>query len=576
MKKETSNKIEVWNKKDVILNTVICVLNLIAIMGLLILSAYINCYNEGIDFVNYLTDFKKPLYLLVMVVLAVAVTAVYFFFEDRNFIRSAANSQMIFFILEVGLVVNYVFGKFVNVYSRPLAIVALLTLALTNRKNAIFLNIVFCILVSLMDQFTNSGLTGNYSSLIIGFTSGTLAIYIEGKVSSRIKLLARSAFVGLPTVIYLTLAHFEYGIGDFLACAVSGACSGLLAGALFFLLLPFFELLFSKVSTFKLAELTDHKARLVRKLITEAPGTFNHSIVLSNIAEACALAIDEDALLARTCAYYHDVGKLRRPEFFTENQTDKYNPHDDLTPELSTNIIRSHAQDGYQLVLKHGLPKEIADVCLQHHGTMPIFYFYGKAKKFTDGEVDIAQYSYYGPKPQTKIAAIIMIADGCEAAVRTISDRSRENVTKVVRKIVSDRMALGQFDECEITLLELNIIINTVVNSLTGVYHSRVEYPTLTLEGINEESPLVSGDESLPADAGLIAGDEEKKEEVLAEEKSPVKQKRAVKNVKNEEKVVSEKEVAPATKQKPRAKKIADKTLEGTIQELPIEKEDKQ
>jgi putative nucleotidyltransferase with HDIG domain len=221
-------------------------------------------------------------------------------------------------------------------------------------------------------------------------------------------------------------------------------------------------------------------------MIQQAPGTFNHSIVVSNIAEACATAIGEDALLARTCAYYRDVGKLRRPEFFKENQADGTNPHDDLTPELSTNILKSHAQDGYNLIIKNRLPKEIADVCIQHHGTMPILYFYAKAQKFTDGEVDIAQYCYNGPKPQTKIAAIIMIADGCEAAVRTLQDRSRESVKTLVRKIVNDRMKLGQFEECEITLKEINIIIHTVVNNLTGIYHNRIEYPKVELDGTEE------------------------------------------------------------------------------------------
>ena len=251
------------------------------------------------------------------------------------------------------------------------------------------------------------------------------------------------------------------------------------------MLLPVFEWFFAKISYFKLAELTDHKSKLIRRLIKEAPGTFNHSIVVSNIAEACASAIDEDALLARTCAYYHDIGKLRRPEYFGENQADGANPHKDLTPELSTDIIKSHAADGYRLVIKNKLPTEIANVCLEHHGTLPIWFFYDKAKRFTDGQVDINQYRYQGPKPQTKIAAIIMIADGCEAAARSVKDRSREKVMQMVRKIVSERMELGQFDECEITLRELNIIINTVVNNITGIYHSRVEYPKIRLNGID-------------------------------------------------------------------------------------------
>ena len=209
---------------------------------------------------------------------------------------------------------------------------------------------------------------------------------------------------------------------------------------------------------------------------------------MSNIAEACATAIGEDALLARTCAYYHDVGKLRRPEFFKENQADGVNPHNDLTPELSANIIKAHTQDGYAFARKNRLPKEIADVCLQHHGTLPILFFYDKAKKFTDGEVSLASYCYSGPKPQTKIAAIIMVADGAEAAVRSLKTRTRETVSTAVKKIVSERMQLGQFDECELTLKEINIIIHTIINSLSGVYHDRVKYPKVSLEGIDVDS----------------------------------------------------------------------------------------
>jgi putative nucleotidyltransferase with HDIG domain len=311
-----------------------------------------------------------------------------------------------------------------------------------------------------------------------------MAIFCMDKVYSRIRLLTMSLVVTLPTVLCLAMMVINNSKVNTWEALISGFCSGPIAVVAFMVLLPVFEAMFTKVSNFKLAELTDHKAKLIRKMIQQAPGTFNHAIVVSNIAEACAIAINEDALLARTCAYYHDIGKLRRPEFFKENQADGFNPHDDLTPELSANIIKSHAQDGYNLVLKNRLPKVIADVCSEHHGTMPIMYFYGKAKKFTDGEVDIAQYCYPGPKPKTKIAAIIMIADGCEAAARALQDRSRENVKKVVRKIVNERMEMGQFEDCEITLKEINIIVHTVVNNLTGIYHSRIEYPKVNLDGI--------------------------------------------------------------------------------------------
>lgn len=215
-------------------------------------------------------------------------------------------------------------------------------------------------------------------------------------------------------------------------------------------------------------------------------GTFNHSIVVAHLAEACAIALNEDTALARAAAYYHDVGKLRQPEYFTENQSG-YNPHNELSPELSVDIIRSHAKDGYELIRARRLPKILADVAIQHHGTMPIKYFYAKALKMTDGELNIEDFSYPGPKPQTKIAAIIMIADASEAISRSLPDRTPERVESAVREIIEERVDLDQFDECDITMRDLTAIKEAIVNCLTGVYHSRIRYPKLKLGRRAEE-----------------------------------------------------------------------------------------
>ncbi len=484
-----SLKLLSWSKHDIISVSVVYVVNIILLAMLFLGIIRINYGADG--FKNYFANPNTFTNFLMLLVLFVVVTFIYFYFEDRNFLRGAANSEMLFLILEIAVVVCYACGKYVNIYLRPLSLAALLVLFLTNTRTAVFLNFIFCIILFLFDSFSGANVAfSDYSAVLffaMGISSGAIAIYFLKDVYSRLRLLLLSFVISLPAAVCVALPMVDLGSGDSLLISlVCSALSGPLAALLFTALLPVFEALFKKASFFKYAELTDHKSKFIRKLISQAPGTFNHAIVVSNIAEACATAIEEDALLARTCAYYHDIGKLRRPEFFKENQADGTNPHDDLTPELSANIIKAHATDGYQLVMKNRLPQIIADVCAQHHGTLPILYFYGKAQKFTDGEVPISQYCYPGPKPQTKIAAIIMIADGCEAAARALSDRSRENVYKVVKKIVGDRMAWGQFDECEITLKELNIIINTVVNSLTGVYHSRIEYPKISFEGAED------------------------------------------------------------------------------------------
>ena len=483
MLKTKSQKIQDWTKKDVLLNVLVYVINVLIISGLFLLTIY---FEEKISLQEFLQGVVSPLRFLIMLVLICFVMVFYFLYEDKNFLKNPANSEMLFLIIEISLIACYASGKYVDTYLRPLAMVALLTLFLSDRRKAFFMNIIFCIVIFLFDSFTSNVETGKYPSLIMGFSSGVIATLCMDKVYSRLKLLIMSFLIALPSLICVAITLLEHteDVGNVITDLICGTASGPLSAAIFMVLLPIFEAIFKKVSCFKFSELIEHNAKLIKKMIHQAPGTFNHAIVVSNIAEACALAIEEDGLLARTCAYYHDIGKLRRPEFFKENQNDAENPHDDLTPELSANIIKAHAQDGYDLIMKNRLPKVIADVCLEHHGTLPILYFYDKAKKYTDGEVDLAQFCYPGPKPSTKIAAIIMIADGCEAAARSLQDRSRENVKSVVRKIVNERMQLGQFEECEITLNELNIIIHTVVNHLTGVYHSRIEYPKVSLDGM--------------------------------------------------------------------------------------------
>ena len=480
-----SQKILEWKTKDYVLNALTYVLNAVVIAILFLCAVHINGRQGEMGIREYLETPVTFVHFITLLVLTLAVMVMYFIYEDKNFLKNAANSEMLFLIVEISLVVCIASEKFIDPYLRPLALVALLTLFLTNRRTSIFMNFIFCVIVFLFDSFAGTTFNyGNYPALIMGFTSGIIASLSMDNVYSRLKLLVKSLLISLPTLVCVGLTLIELG-GDIIGDTLFGLASGPLAVAVFMIFMPIFEAGFKRVSCFKFSELIEHKSKLIKKMIQQAPGTFNHSIVVSNIAEACAAAIGEDALLARTCAYYHDMGKLRRPEFFKENQADGVNPHDDLTPELSANIIKSHTQDGYDLVMRNRLPKEIADVCLEHHGTLPILYFYGKAKKFTDGEVDLAQYCYAGPKPSTKIAAIIMIADGCEAAARSLQDRSRENVKKVVRQIVNERMQLGQFEDCEITLKELNIIIHTVVNHLTGVYHSRIEYPKVSLDGMS-------------------------------------------------------------------------------------------
>lgn len=484
---EGSKKSVKWNKKDVYAVVAVFVLNMLVLFGLFIAMVYLDyrLSDNTQSFIEILRGIRMPLRVIVMILITLGVMWLYFYYEAKEFLRHASNMEMIFLILELSLIISFVFGRYIDLYLRPLALASMLVLYLKNRRSAFFTTVVFCLLLLLMDSsfITNSTLAlEDYFSLIICYSSGMMSIFLLENEYSRIKLIFKSTILSIPAVLCLCVKYLDGGGASFLTDLACAVASGPLSAGLFIVLLPIFEGMFRKISCFKLAELTSHRAPLIKEMINKAPGTFNHSIVVSNIAEACAIAIEEDSLLARACAYYHDIGKLRRPEYFSENQINGVNPHDDLTPELSTSIIKYHTVDGYQQLLKHRFPVEIANCCLEHHGTMPIIYFYNKAKQLTEGDVDIKQYSYAGPKPRTKINAIIMIADGCEAAVRVSKDRSFENVTEIVKKIINDRMKLGQFDDCEITLKELKIISETVINNLTGVYHKRVEYPDLDFE----------------------------------------------------------------------------------------------
>ena len=239
---------------------------------------------------------------------------------------------------------------------------------------------------------------------------------------------------------------------------------------------PAMESIFNLVTDNRLVELTDSKQPLLKRLATEAPGTYNHSLAVANFAETCAAAIGEDPYLARAAAYYHDVGKLTNPSYFAENQAG-YNPHDDILPEVSAEIIRSHTTDGYDILKEYRLPEEITRVAVEHHGTLPITVFYERAKKLTDGEVDIGDYSYHGDTPTSRIAGIIMICDSSEAAIRAMDKPDGERVDKLLRAIIGDRIARGQFDRCKLSLMDLDTIRRTIIDAYGGLFHKRVKYP---------------------------------------------------------------------------------------------------
>jgi putative nucleotidyltransferase with HDIG domain len=235
--------------------------------------------------------------------------------------------------------------------------------------------------------------------------------------------------------------------------------------------------LFGITTTLGLLELAHPNQPLFRRLLTEAPGTYHHSLVVANLAERAAEAVGADALLARVGAYYHDIGKLLRPYAFAENQFDSRNIHDHLDPVTSARLIIAHVADGLELAQRSGLPSRVRDLIAQHHGTRFAGYFYQRALQEIGPDVDPALFRYPGPPPQSKEAAILMLADSVEAAVRAAPDRSPERLRQIVQRVVGECLAEGQLDQCDLTLRDLETIRQVFFTILQGMYHPRVQYP---------------------------------------------------------------------------------------------------
>lgn len=401
----------------------------------------------------------------------------------KNIKLSALNMSILFFIPILTLFLCYGFMS-LNIYLVPIAMTAIIIGIFVDKQTGLlsaFAVTVILILssviyfgydeVNLLMQNTIALATCSLSSIAI--------VILIDKDCTRIKLIG---YIVAVSVIMFVIAVFsamgftsDAGI-IFLSglFCMLGNLSALILSLAF---VPIFEFGFKLPTFYRLAELCSFDQPLLKTLSKEAPGTFSHSLVVGNFAETCAFAIGENTSLAKACAYYHDVGKLINPEYFVENQTEGFNPHDELVPEMSAKMIIKHAKAGYDLIIKSRLPKIIADVALEHHGDLPVGYFYSKAQNITENEISTQEFRYPGPKPKSKIAAIIMIADTIEAASRTATFNNDEDIRNFVTALVKEKLDKGQFDECEITMSEIHTVQETIINLLPAYNHSRVTYP---------------------------------------------------------------------------------------------------
>ncbi len=417
--------------------------------------------------------------LLFAFVLLVLIAALYLYtvISRRELLFSLKEAGAIMTVFGLVITVN-IFLSYVDPYLMFMSLTAVLALPFSKKRDAFILNVFACLISAFfLINATETEYAAIVFTAVAGVFGGAVGVYAFPSAITRMMSVFRSFVSALSvSAIYLIFLciysmSFQPFADNAMFIGISAAGHVFLCG----IVEPIIETVFNITTDFKLVELTNHKAPLIHRLMVEAPGTFNHCLAVANFAEICASAIGEDPYLARASAYYHDIGKLNNAMYFAENQAG-YNPHDDILPEVSAEIIRQHTVDGYKLCKEYRIPEEIARITIEHHGTLPITYFYNKAKSLTDSEVDLDEYRYRGDIPTGKIGAIIMLCDSAEAAIRAMDNPNGERVDKLLRNMIDERIKLGQFDNCDITMRDLTAMREAIVGGYGGLFHKRIKY----------------------------------------------------------------------------------------------------
>jgi putative nucleotidyltransferase with HDIG domain len=311
-----------------------------------------------------------------------------------------------------------------------------------------------------------------------------LLLFVGGIVSSiqvlgsrkRSQIIQAGLLIGIAEAIMLFFIE-SFKINGNVELYLKAVSWGAVSGFIVLAILPVFEYLFKTVTNISLLELADFNNPLLQRMILEAPGTYHHSLIVGNLSEAACNAIGANALLARIGAYYHDIGKLQKPDYFSENQMNG-SKHDDLSPTMSKMVIINHVKDGIEMAKKYRFNPRLIDFIERHHGNSLVYFFYRRAlEKVEDEQVKEDGFRYTGPRPNTKETAIVMLADTVEAAVRSIKEHTPTKITEATHKVINNKFIDGQLDECELTLKDLEKIANIFIRILSGIYHSRVTYP---------------------------------------------------------------------------------------------------
>ncbi|MFZ5633566.1 MAG: HD family phosphohydrolase [Bacillota bacterium] len=380
-------------------------------------------------------------------------------------------------ILAIELARSPEFGSLMG-YMVPIAAAGMLIAILIDSRLAVLVVCVMSFLLALMaEEQIKFG--------VVGLVGGIAGVYSVSKLSQRGDLARAGFYTSAANVIAIMVMGIISNASPVIVVSSAlflGIINGILSSILTNGSLPYLENAFGITSSVRLLELSHPSNPLLKKLLTEAPGTYHHSILVANLAEAAAEAVGGESLLVRVGAYYHDIGKIKRPYFFIENQLSNDNPHDKIAPTLSTLILTAHVRDGLEMAREYKLPQAIMKIIEQHHGSSLVTYFYHKARENGGDNINEDEFRYEGPKPQTKEAAIVMLADSVEAAVRSMQNRTHGRVEGLVRKLLRDKLMDGQLDECDLTFKDLEKIAEAFLQVLSGIFHSRVEYPDLTKE----------------------------------------------------------------------------------------------
>ncbi len=437
-------------------------------------------------------DYTGMIGLFLLLSIVFVLVSIYLYKFVNNVYTNPKMLLLLGLVVIITLLVT-VLAAYFSGYWIPVAMGVILITVIFGYRLAVLMTLVFALLAGFVTG-------GELSYVLVSLTGGLAAVYAVSRVSQRGDLAKAGLYVAgtnaatiMAQFLFLGNLSLESGIIKELGYALAaGTGSGLLSSIIAIGLLPYLESAFGVTTSITLLELSNPNHPLLRRLQTTAPGTYYHSMMVCNLAEAAAEAVNADPLLTRIGAYYHDIGKLKRPYFFTENQLSGQNPHDKISPNLSAMIIRLHVKDGLELARKHRLPAVIEDIIRQHHGTGLIFYFYQQALESCGDQEQVSaeKFRYEGPLPQTKEAAIIMLADSIEAGVRSLSKPVGNRVEGLIRRIIKEKLNNGQMDESDLTLKELDQIGDAFVKIMAGIYHARVEYPEKDLRAEIERSVL--------------------------------------------------------------------------------------